>query len=219
MGLPCPLVRPPTTCPEHCPDCSPCSAPCWACFCLACPLSHPLKRSLPEVGVCSMQHCFSGTPNGTEVRAGGAGVNSGETPSDQRLCSLKGVKNCGFSGFPCRLPEPSAPGRGARVDRPLCSYPGLWSGLRNAAYCQMDAWGGPVTRVRAGRPMILEGWVGDGSRFEGPPTSPTIYHSFKAAVVVGVGANRKPAGWGRGRLVPHPPPPSVFANPPFSLKN
>lgn len=76
-----------------------------------------------------------------------------------------------------------------------------------------------MTRVRAGRPMILEGWVGDGSRFEGPPTSPTIYHSFKAAIVVGVGANRKPAGWGRGRLVPHPPPPSVFANPPFSLKN
>ena len=37
--------------------------------------------------------------------------------------------------------------------------------------------------------MILEGWVGDGSHFEGPPTSPTIYHSFKAAIVVGVGAN------------------------------
>ena len=41
--------------------------------------------------------------------------------------------------------------------------------------------------------MILEGWVGDGSHFEGPPTSPTIYHSFKAAIVVGVGAATSPA--------------------------
>lgn len=226
MGLPCPLVRPPTTCPEHCPDCSPCSAPCWACFCLACPPSRPLKRSLPEVGVCSMQHCFSGPPNGTEARAGGGGVNSGETPSDQGLCSLKGVKSWGFSGLPCRPPEPSAPGRGARADRPLCSYPGLYSGLRDAAYCQTDSWGGPVTGVRAGRPTILEGWVGDGSSFEGtPPPQPTtgaIYHSPKAAIVVGMAANQKPEGGGRGRLVvPHAPPPSVFANPLelFSLRN
>lgn len=48
-----------------------------------------------------MQHCFSGPPKWHWELGWGEIVNSGETPSDQGLCSLKGVKSSAASqGFP-----------------------------------------------------------------------------------------------------------------------